>query len=193
MKKKLLKIVLVVVVIAGFLLPKRQTNRPQECFVWMAAIAAIPALINLFRGMGQQHKAKQLAKANVRPTYENQGQYEDLLQLMEKSASLGLDPDTTFAMATARRSAATGLNTFLQAGANANMPSQVYDTIGDVGLQQAQINREKRAQNVNAVATAWNALIGGKEGDWLRNFYYPYADKAQYASNMMQTGKATVD
>lgn len=169
---------------------------------WVAAgIASAGLTLQLGSSIVKNHKAKQIAKANVRPDYTPNPEILQNADLAASRANTGLsDASKTLYGQENERNLSQSLDAILRSGGEANQVADLYANNTDALLKLAAMDSNLQSSNVNAFIGA-NAAKGSEiQSAWQINEFAPYNDRAQLAAllrmqsqqelnNAIQTGQ----
>lgn len=153
-----------------------------------AAIALIPAAIQLGTSAVQNYKAKKIAKNNIRPEYVPNAQVLQNADLTASRASRGLG-DASLALATQENqiNLSGSLDAILRGGGTTNQIADLYSNNSDAMLKLAALDSQLQDSHIQSFLTANAAKGAENQSAWAINKYGPYADKAQLAAQLRQS------
>lgn len=146
-------------------------------------IQAAGALAKTIKGFGDLKSANELARNNIRPTYNIEDEYYNNQSLAENNAQTGLSQQSLdYYGNQANRGLSAGIDATLQGGGGINSIQNLYDQYLQGGQKVAAEDSQLKNQNLKILMDQNAALAGQKTQQWVLNQYEPYKDKAQAAS-----------
>lgn len=163
----------------------------------MAAVAsagqAVGGLIQGAVGLVQKGKAKRLARANKRPTYNIQQPILDNQAIAESRAGQGISDATRQTLEQgSQRGLTNSIDAILGGGGSVNNIGDLYGNYQDGISKMALIDEEMRTKNVKNLIDQNTTLAGEQDKAWQVNVFAPYADKAQAAAALSKQGSDNI-
>lgn len=158
----------------------------------LAAIAAVPSVIQAVQGLFQGAKGRRLAKQNKRPTYEIPREFQQNLAIAENMGRVGLpQQEYNQAQQNFQRNQASALRQFNRMGNPRGLAGIVRAgndaTLGlDVADAQARMSNQRNAMG-------YRSQIGQQQlakQQWDK--FQKYGENADAASALMGTGRQNV-
>ena len=147
--------------------------------------AGTTAAISLGTAAVQNHKAKKIAKANIRPDYVPSKQIIENRNLAASLAGTGLSDSTRInAEQSAERNLSQSLNAILRSGGDGNQIADLYANNNDAMLKLASADAELQRFNISQYLGANSALGQENQTAWQVNEFAPYANNAQLAAQL---------
>lgn len=154
-----------------------------------AAAQAAGGIVQGITGALQKGKAKRMARANKRPTYEIQDAVLDNQDLIESRAGQGISDATRRELTQgAERGLTSSIDAILSGGGSVNNIADLYSNYAGSLSKMALIDEEMRTKNVQNLIDQNSKLAAEQDKAWQVNVYAPYTDKAQAAAALSKQG-----
>ncbi len=137
--------------------------------------------------IAKSQKAKKIAKANMRPTYNVNPEIAQNQQLAASLAGSGFsDATKTLATQTNERNVSQSLDAIMRGGGGVNQVADIYANNQDFLLKLASEDARLQQNNITQFLNANSALGQEEQTAWNVNKYGPYADNAQLVAQLRQ-------
>jgi hypothetical protein len=158
-----------------------------------AGVIAAAGLAKTYIGARQEAKARKMAAANTRPTFDIAEEYFTNQRLAQSQAQSGLGQQSLdFYADQAARGLSAGTDAILQTGGGPNAIGGLYSQYNQGVGQIAAANSQAQQRNIANLMDQNARLAEQRTMQWSLNQYEPYKDTARTASALQATGTQNI-
>lgn len=158
-----------------------------------AGIQAAGSIAKAVKGFGDLKDAKELAKNNIRPTYNIEDEYYNNQGIAENLAQGGLTQQSKdYYTSQADRGLSAGIDATLRGGGGINGIANIYDQYLQGSQRVAAEDSQQRTNNLKLLMDANTTLAGQETQAWALNKYEPYKDTAKAAADAKAAATANI-